>query len=119
MPICFSQRSPGGKEPVALATVYNTLNQFSEAGLVRPLSIDGKKTYFDTNISSHHHFYIESSHELRDIHDPDLRLATPPSVPAGYEISSVEVMIRIRKRPTASKAAGKNGVRGAGAPHRS
>ena len=52
------------KVPVSLATVYNTLNQLTEAGLLRQVSVDGTKTYFDTNVSAHHHFYIEGKHEL-------------------------------------------------------
>src|SRR6186713_3334803 len=55
------------KVPVSLATVYNTLNQLTDAGLLRQVSVDGTKTYFDTNVSAHHHFYIEGKHELVDI----------------------------------------------------
>src|SRR5205085_12045113 len=55
------------KVPVSLATVYNTLNQLTEAGLLRQVSVDGTKTYFDTTVSAHHHFYIEGKHELVDI----------------------------------------------------
>ena len=56
------------KVPVSLATVYNTLNQLTDAGLLRQVSVDGTKTYFDTNVSAHHHFYLENNHELVDIH---------------------------------------------------
>jgi len=55
------------KVPVSLATVYNTLNQLTDAGLLRQVSVDGTKTYFDTNVSAHHHFYLENNHELVDI----------------------------------------------------
>ena len=55
------------KVPVSLATVYNTLNQLTDAGLLRQVSVDGTKTYFDTNVSAHHHFYLENKHELVDI----------------------------------------------------
>ncbi len=56
--------------PVSLATVYNTLNQFTEAGLLREVAVDGSKTYFDTDASDHHHFYVEGDGKLLDIHDP-------------------------------------------------
>ncbi|HEY7844690.1 MAG TPA: Fur family transcriptional regulator, partial [Bradyrhizobium sp.] len=62
------------KVPVSLATVYNTLNQLTDAGLLRQVSVDGTKTYFDTNVSAHHHFYLENNHELVDIPDPHLML---------------------------------------------
>ena len=55
------------KVPVSLATVYNTLNQLTDAGLLRQVSVDGTKTYFDTNVTAHHHFYLENNHELVDI----------------------------------------------------
>ncbi len=58
------------KVPVSLATVYNTLNQLTDAGLLRQVSVDGAKTYFDTNVTTHHHFYLEHNHELIDIPDP-------------------------------------------------
>ena len=63
------------KVPVSLATVYNTLNQLTDAGLLRQVSVDGTKTYFDTNVTAHHHFYLENNHELVDIPDPHLVLA--------------------------------------------
>ena len=62
------------KVPVSLATVYNTLNQLTDAGLLRQVSVDGTKTYFDTNVTAHHHFYLEHNHELVDIPDPNLVL---------------------------------------------
>jgi len=86
------------KVPVSLATVYNTLNQLTEAGLLRQVSVDGTKTYFDTNVSSHHHFYLESNHELVDIPDQNLMLQQMPDVPEGYEISRVDMVVRLRKK---------------------
>ena len=53
--------------PVSLATVYNTLNQFTEVGLLRQVAVDGSKTYFDTNVSDHHHFFVEDANALVDI----------------------------------------------------
>jgi Fur family iron response transcriptional regulator len=86
------------KVPVSLATVYNTLNQLTEAGLLRQVSVDGTKTYFDTNTTSHHHFYMEGSHELVDIPDQHLMLQTVPEVPDGYEIARIDMVVRLRKK---------------------
>jgi len=86
------------KVPVSLATVYNTLNQLTDAGLLRQVSVDGTKTYFDTNVTAHHHFYLESNHELVDIPDPHLMLQKMPEVPEGYEISRVDMIVRLRKK---------------------
>jgi Fur family iron response transcriptional regulator len=86
------------KVPVSLATVYNTLNQLTDAGLLRQVSVDGTKTYFDTNVSSHHHFYLENNHELVDIPDPHLMLQKMPEVPEGYEIARIDMVVRLRKK---------------------
>jgi len=86
------------KVPVSLATVYNTLNQLTDAGLLRQVSVDGTKTYFDTNVTAHHHFYLENSHELVDIPDPHLVLQKMPEVPDGYEIARVDMVVRLRKK---------------------
>ena len=84
--------------PVSLATVYNTLNLLTDAGLLRQVSVDGAKTYFDTNVTSHHHFYLENSHELVDIPDPQLILREMPDVPQGYEVSRIDMIVRLRKK---------------------
>src|SRR3954452_9807881 len=55
------------KVPVSVATVYNTLHQFTEVGLLRQVAVDGSKSYFDTNATDHHHFFVEGDHELLDI----------------------------------------------------
>ena len=86
------------KVPVSLATVYNTLNQLTDSGLLRQVSVDGTKTYFDTNVSAHHHFYLEHNHELVDIHDSNMMLSKMPDVPEGYEISRVDMVVRLRKK---------------------
>ena len=86
------------KVPVSLATVYNTLNQLTDAGLLRQVGVDGTKTYFDTNVSAHHHFYLEHKHELVDIPDPHLVLQKMPEVPEGYEIARVDMVVRLRKK---------------------
>jgi Fur family iron response transcriptional regulator len=85
--------------PVSLATVYNTLNQLTSAGLLRQVAIDGTKTYFDTNVTAHHHFYLENSHELVDILDAHLVLSNMPDVPDDYEIARIDIVVRLRKEP--------------------
>jgi Fur family iron response transcriptional regulator len=86
------------KVPVSLATVYNTLNQLTDVGLLRQVSVDGTKTYFDTNVSAHQHFYLENNHELIDIPDQHVALKSTPKVPDGYEIARVDVVVRLRKK---------------------
>jgi Fur family iron response transcriptional regulator len=86
------------KVPVSLATVYNTLNQLTDAGLLRQVSVDGTKTYFDTNVTAHQHFYLESNHELIDIPDSTVELRAQPQVPDGYEIARIDMVIRLRKK---------------------
>ena len=86
------------KIAVSLATVYNTLHQFTDAGLLREVTVNGSKTYFDTNVSDHHHFFIESEHNLVDIPDAKSIVGELPQVPEGYEISRVDVVVRLRPK---------------------
>ena len=81
--------------PVSLATVYNTLNQFTTAGLLREVAIDGAKTYFDTNTSNHYHFYVESEGTLIDIPTADLNVVGLPDAPEGTSISRIDVIVRL------------------------
>jgi Fur family iron response transcriptional regulator len=85
------------REPLSLATVYNTLRQFSEAGLLRQVSVSGPKTFFDTNVSEHHHFYNEEDETVVDIPGSTIQVAGLPDAPEGMEISSVEVIVRLRR----------------------
>ena len=85
--------------PVSLATVYNTLHQFTLAGLLRELSIEGAKTYFDTDNSEHHHFLVEGENTVMDIPAAEIEVTTLPQPPEGYEIARVEVVVRLRKLP--------------------
>ncbi len=84
-------------ERISLATVYNTLHQFERAGLIRELSIDGAKTYFDTNTSNHNHFYIESEGRVIDIPGEGLSVLGVPPPPEGTRISHVDVIVRLVK----------------------
>ena len=85
-------------ESVSLATVYNTLKAFCDAGLLREITVDGTKSYFDTRIDDHPHFYWEDSATLTDAPADQLRFASLPAVPDGAEVAAVEVVIRLRKR---------------------
>ncbi|MFA6265950.1 MAG: iron response transcriptional regulator IrrA [Pseudolabrys sp.] len=86
------------KVPVSLATVYNTLHQFTEVGLLRQVPVDGTKAYFDTNASSHHHFFVEGEDELLDIPAHDVIVGKTPTPPEGYEIARVDVVVRLRRK---------------------
>lgn len=86
------------KVPVSLATVYNTLNQFTEAGLLREVVVEHGRSYFDTNTSDHHHFFHEDDGMLRDIPGESVVLKSLPRAPEGTEVSRVDVVIRVRNR---------------------
>ena len=81
---------------VSLATVYNTLRAFCEAGLMREVTVDGARSYFDTRTDDHPHFYWEGSGALTDAPAAELRLSRVPAAPEGTEIASVDVVIRLR-----------------------
>lgn len=81
--------------PVSLATVYNTLHQFTEAGLLREVAVEGSKTYFDTNTSNHYHFFCERDGVLMDIATDDLMVQGLPEPPDGMQISRVDVLVRL------------------------
>jgi Fur family iron response transcriptional regulator len=86
------------KVPVSLATVYNTLHQFTEVGLLRQVAVDGSKTYFDTNVTEHHHFFVEGENALVDIPDAEAIVGKMPVAPAGFEISRVDVVVRLKRK---------------------
>ena len=83
--------------PVSLATIYNTLHQFTDAGLLREIVVDSGRSYFDTNVKNHHHMYIEDHKKLVDISNTDVEIKAMPAVPEGMEISRVDVIIRVNK----------------------
>lgn len=83
--------------PVSLATVYNTLHQFTDAGLLREVAVDGSKTYFDTNTTHHHHFFVEDDDIVIDIPHDKIGMGRVPDPPEGYEISRVDVVVRLRR----------------------
>jgi len=87
----------GQGESVSLATVYNTLRAFCDAGLVQEVTVDGSKSYFDTNMHDHPHFYWEDDGRLTDADAEDLVIAALPDAPDGMEIAKVDVVIRLRR----------------------
>ena len=84
--------------PVSLATVYNALHQFTEAGLLRILAVEGARTYFDTNTSDHHHFFIEGENTIFDIAAGPVRVTDLPEPPEGMEIANVDIIVRLRPK---------------------
>jgi len=82
---------------VSLATVYNTLRTFCEAGLLQEITVDGSKSYFDTNTHDHPHFYWEDEARLSDAPAEELVITQVPQAPEGAEIASVDVVIRLRR----------------------
>lgn len=92
---------------VSLATVYNTLHQFTSAGMLRILSVEGSKTYFDTNISDHHHFFIEGENKVVDIVTKGpVTVSNLPEPPEGMEIANVDIVIRLRPKRGAPSSGG-------------
>ncbi len=86
---------------VSLATIYNTLHQFTAAGLLREVVVDAGRSYFDTNIREHHHFFNEETGRLFDIEGAKLSVSDLPAAPAGMQISRVDVIVRVAKAQAA------------------
>ena len=80
----------------ALATIYNTVHAFKDAGHLSEVEVKGKKTYFDTNVSNHHHFYDIETSELIDIESKDIVIQKIPKAPNGKKIKNVEVFINLK-----------------------
>ena len=89
--------SSGTGERVSLATVYNTLRAFCDAGLLNEVVVDGSKSYFDTRIDDHPHFYWEDSHTLTDAPADELEISALPKAPYGMAVARVDVVIRLRR----------------------
>lgn len=84
---------------VSLATIYNTLHQFTNAKLLREIAGDRSRAYFDTNTSDHHHFMLEDTNQVFDIPEGELVLKRVPSIRPGYEVSRIDVVVRLRPIP--------------------
>lgn len=82
---------------VSLATIYNTLHQFTHNGLLKAVAIDSNRTYFDTNTGNHHHYFNEDTGELIDLPDGSFEFTQHPEPPDGMEISGVDVVVRLRR----------------------
>jgi Fur family iron response transcriptional regulator len=94
--ILASLRASGAR--VSKATVYNTLNLFAAHGLIRQLSIDCSRAWFDSNVEPHYHFHDVSSGELIDVPVPDIEFSQLPAPPPGMEVAGIDVVIRVRKK---------------------
>ncbi|NQV56198.1 MAG: transcriptional repressor [Rhodospirillales bacterium] len=83
---------------VSLATVYNTLHQFTDAGLLREIVVDAGCSYFDTNTASHHHIYVEEQRELVDIAEANVSITSLPKMPDHLEVRRVDVIVRVNNK---------------------
>ncbi len=86
-----------GGDPVSLATVYNTLRAFCDAGLLNEVTVDATRSYFDTRTDDHPHFFWEDKQELTDAPSDELEIARLPDAPEGAQIARVDVVIRLRR----------------------
>jgi len=89
----------GAQVRVSLATVYNTLHQFTAVGLLREVVVEPGRSYFDTNTSHHHHFFCEEDRNLVDIPGEELKVEKLPRPPPGTTVTEVDIVIRVRKNP--------------------
>lgn len=94
----FEEARAAGAD-LSLATVYNTLHQFRDAGLVREVHLDAGRRWFDTNVGEHHHFYVEETGALVDIPADSVKFDALPSPPRGYAVEGVDVVVRVRAKP--------------------
>jgi len=93
--ILAALRAAGAR--VSKATVYNTLNLFAERGLIRQLSVDGARTWFDSNVAPHYHFHDLDTGALMDLPVPEVEFARLPALPQGMELAGIDLVIRVRK----------------------
>ena len=87
----------GNLEKISLATIYNTIEAFKKAGHLKEILTNNNTSYFDTNVSSHHHFYDDETNELTDINFNEIEVAKLPHAPKGKKIKEVEVIISLQK----------------------
>lgn len=84
---------------VSLATVYNALHQFRKSGLLREVTVDAARSYFDTDTSDHHHFFIEDEQRVIDIPSDSISIQGLPDAPNGMEVAHVDLVVRLRRKP--------------------
>ena len=94
--ILANLRSNGAR--VSKATVYNTLNLFASHGLIRQLSVDGARAWFDSNVDAHYHFHDLSNGALIDVPVPDVEFSRLPPPPPGTEVEGIDLVIRLRRK---------------------
>ena len=94
--ILANLRSAGAR--VSKATVYNTLNLFASHGLIRLLSVDGSRAWFDSNVDAHYHFHDTASGALIDVPIPEVEFSRLPPAPPGTEVAGIDLVIRLRKK---------------------
>ena len=94
--ILANLRASGAR--VSKATVYNTLNLFASHGLIRQLSVDGARAWFDSNVDAHYHFHDVASGALIDVPVPDVEFSRLPPPPPGTEVAGIDLVIRLRKK---------------------
>mgnify|MGYP001600904905 FL=1 len=82
---------------VSLATIYNTLHQFTEARLLNQVAVEAGRSYFDTNIHEHQHFYVEDEGMLIDIPGASIEVAGVPAAPKGMRVDRVDVVVRLKR----------------------
>jgi Fur family iron response transcriptional regulator len=87
-----------GGEAISRGTVYNTLHELTRAGLVRQIGVRGGVTFFDTNPSTHHHYFIDGEDRLLDLDGPGLDIAAMPELPAGYEVARIDAIVHLRRK---------------------
>jgi Fur family iron response transcriptional regulator len=87
----------GAGVEVSLATIYNSLHQFRQAGLLREVTVDASRSYFETDTSDHHHFFVEDEQRVIDIPADSIVIQGLPAAPDGMEVTHVDVVVRVRK----------------------
>lgn len=93
------EEARGSKTALSLATVYNTLRQFSEASLLREIAVYGSRIWYDTNTGPHCHFYVEDKDELLDVPDDMVAVLKLPVAPTGMEILGADIIVRVKAAP--------------------
>jgi Fur family iron response transcriptional regulator len=106
----LQEEAQASRVSISLATIYNSLHQFTQAGLLREIAIDGSRTYFDTNVSEHHHFLVEGTNTLIDIPRLSIDQQELPSPPAGKHIARIDVVVRLRDDALVNNALPPNGA---------